>query len=68
MLRLANEEFNWKKNTLTEVGVMSGSMERVSEEEVRRAVAKMKCSQAHGFSDGSTMGNGRLQCFCADGY
>ena len=40
---LANEEFSWDKSTLTEVDVLSGPSERISEEEVRRAVAKMEC-------------------------
>ena len=45
---LANEEFSWDKSTLTEVDVLSGPSERISEEEVRRAVAKMKCNKAPG--------------------
>jgi hypothetical protein len=45
---LANEEFSWDKSSLTEVGVLSGPSERISEEEVRRAVAKMKCNKAPG--------------------
>ena len=45
---LANEEFSWDKSSLTEEGVLSGPSERISEEEVRRAVAKMKCNKAAG--------------------
>ena len=47
---LANEEFSWDKSSLTEEGVLSGPSERISEEEVRRAVAKMKCNKAAGLS------------------
>ena len=38
---LANEEFSWDKSSLTEEGVLSGPSERISEEEVRRADAKI---------------------------
>ena len=35
-------------SSLTEEGVLSGPSERISEEEVSRAVAKMKCNKAAG--------------------
>jgi hypothetical protein len=46
--KLSNEEFAWDKNTLTEVGVVSGPSEKITCEEVRTAMAKMKSNKAAG--------------------
>jgi hypothetical protein len=49
--KIANEEFSWDKKTLTEVGVRSGPCEWLSQEEVRKSIAKMKCNKASGPSE-----------------
>ena len=46
--KLSNEEFDWDKDCLGEKKVVSGPIQEISEEEVRLAVAKMKCNKAPG--------------------
>ena len=45
---LSNEEFDWDKDCLGEKKVVSGPIQEISAEEVRLAVAKMKCNKAPG--------------------
>ena len=45
---MSNEEFDWDKDSLGEKKVVSGLIQAISEEEVRLAVAKMKCNKAPG--------------------
>ena len=46
--KLSNEEFDWDKDCLGEKKVVSGPIQEISAEEVRLAVAKMKCNKAPG--------------------
>ena len=46
--KLSNEEFAWDKDSLTNVGVVSGPCEKISVKEVKEAIAKMKSSKAAG--------------------
>ena len=46
--KLSNEEFVWDKNTITNVELVSGPCERLSEDEIRKAITKMKCNKAAG--------------------
>ena len=46
--KLSNEEFDWDKDCLEEKKVVSGPIQEISVEEVRLAVAKMKCKKAPG--------------------
>ena len=43
-----NEEFDWNKNSLEPVNAVSGPEERISTNEVRAAIAKMKIGKAGG--------------------
>src|SRR5260221_512039 len=46
--KLLNEEFDWNKNSLEPVNAVSGPEERISTNEVRAAIAKMKIGKAAG--------------------
>ena len=46
--KLSNEEFAWDKETLTEAGKISGPCEKITVQEVKAAVAKMKNNKAVG--------------------
>ena len=46
--KLSNEEFPWNKETLTEAGIKSGPCEKITLDEVKAAVKKMKCNKASG--------------------
>ena len=46
--KLSNEEFDWDRNSLGEKQVVSGPIHEISKQEVRLAVAKMKCNKAPG--------------------
>jgi hypothetical protein len=46
--KLSNEEFDWDKDCLGEKQVVSGPILEISRQEVRLAVAKMKCNKAPG--------------------
>jgi hypothetical protein len=46
--KLSNEEFDWDKDSLGEKRVISGPIQEISKQEVRLAVAKMKCNKAPG--------------------
>ena len=52
MLKLLNIYFiqpcSWNKKTLTEVGIRNGPCKRISLEEVRAAVTKMKINKVYG--------------------
>ena len=45
---LSNEEFPWNKATLSDVSMLSGPCEKISLQEVRAAIKKMKCNKASG--------------------
>ena len=46
--KLSNEEFPWNRDTLTEVNAVSGPSEKISFEEVKAAVKKMRSNKAAG--------------------
>ena len=52
---MSNQEFDWKKESLTvRGGVVSGPCERISMEEVHAAISKMKNNKAAGPSGGGS--------------
>jgi len=46
--KLSNEEFDWDRDVLGEELMVCGPIQEISKEEVRSAVAKMKCNKAPG--------------------
>ena len=46
--KLSNEEFDWDRDSLGEKRVVSGPIQEITRQEVRNAVAKMKCNKAPG--------------------
>ena len=46
--KLSNEEFDWDRDSLGEKLVISGPIPEISKQEVRLAVAEMKCNKATG--------------------
>src|SRR5260221_7084784 len=46
--KVVNEELDWNKNSLEPVNAVSGPEERISTNEVRAAIAKMKIGKAAG--------------------